>query len=78
MERLPEIDRDKCNGCGLCVNVCACGALVIIDNVVTVVEIENECQWCTNCELVCPTGAISCPFEIVFEEVQYERLDNSL
>ena len=67
-DRLPEIDRNKCNGCGLCVNVCACGALVIIDNVVTIVEIEQDCHWCTNCELVCPTGAIVCPFEIVFEE----------
>ena len=77
MKRLPEIDRNKCNGCGLCVTVCACGALVIVDNVVTVVEIEQECQWCTNCELVCPAGAIACPFDIVFEQAQSERIENS-
>jgi ferredoxin len=50
----------------------------MVDNVVTIVKIEGECQWCTNCELVCPTGAIVCPFEVVFEEVQYERLENNL
>ncbi len=33
----------------------------------TVIEVE-ECDWCTICEAVCPTGAILCPFEIVIEE----------
>ncbi len=67
MAEMPVIDREKCNGCGLCITVCACKALVLIDNVVMVVETE-ECGWCTQCEVVCPTGAIACPFEIVIEE----------
>ena len=62
----PLIDLEKCNGCGLCVDVCRCGALVLVDNVVTIVE-TGECYWCTDCEAVCPTGAICCPFEIVVE-----------
>ena len=37
------------------------------DNVVKVVKVD-DCGWCTMCELVCPTGAISCPFEIVIED----------
>ncbi|MBA7655404.1 hypothetical protein ES703_63308 [subsurface metagenome] len=27
-----------------------------------------DCGWCLQCEIVCPTGAIACPFEIVIEE----------
>lgn len=67
MIEMPLVDQEKCNGCGLCVSVCYCSALVLVDNVVTIVETE-ECSWCTNCEAVCPTGAISCPFDIVIEQ----------
>ena len=63
---MPVVDREKCNGCGLCVSVCYCEALVLVENVITVLETE-ECRWCTECEAVCPTGAIACPFEIVIE-----------
>ena len=67
MAAMPEIDRQKCNGCGLCVTVCSCNALVLIDQVLHIVESE-DCHWCTLCEAVCPTQAIACPFEIVIEE----------
>ena len=66
MRQMPIIDGDKCQQCGLCVDVCACGAIKVIGNVVKVVEVEG-CGWCTLCELVCPYGAITCPFEIVVE-----------
>ena len=65
MGEKPVIDTQKCNGCGLCVSVCASGGLVLVNNIVTVIE-TVECDWCTLCEAVCPTGAISCPYEIVF------------
>ncbi len=68
MSLMPLIALEKCNGCGLCISVCCCGALIMVNNVVTVVEVE-DCGWCTQCEAVCPTGAISCPFEIVIEEL---------
>ena len=66
MIEMPVLNRERCNGCGLCISVCYCGALVLVDNVVTVVE-TDECGWCTQCEAVCPTGAIRCPFEIVIK-----------
>ncbi len=67
MAEMPLVNREKCNGCGLCIRVCSCSALVLVDNIITVTETE-ECDWCTQCEAVCPTGAINCPFEIVIEE----------
>lgn len=67
MIEMPVVDPEKCNGCGLCVSVCRCGALIMVDNIITVIETE-ECSWCIECEAVCPTGAISCPFEIVIQE----------
>lgn len=67
MGDIPIIDQAKCDRCGLCVSICKCGALVIEDNAVKIIQAKN-CGWCTMCELVCPTGAISCPYEIVLED----------
>lgn len=67
MTEMPLIELEKCNGCGLCIIVCSCNALVLVESVVTVIETE-KCGWCLECEAVCPTGAISCSFEIVIEK----------
>ncbi len=67
MAEMPVIDPEKCDGCGLCVGVCHLNALAIVNNVITIIE-TVECDWCTDCELVCLTGAINCPFEIILEE----------
>jgi ferredoxin len=68
---MPEIDRSKCNGCGLCVEVCSCKVLLLVGSTVEIKE-KVECRqctrWCTMCEMVCPTGAIQCPFDVVTEE----------
>ena len=61
------IDQEKCQGCGLCVSICGCGALVLVSGKITVVK-DIDCDWCTICEAVCPNGTISCLFEIVIEE----------
>jgi MinD superfamily P-loop ATPase len=70
MAEMPVIDREKCQGCGLCVSVCTCGILALVDNKAAVFRVEscNLCtRWCALCEAVCPNEAISCPFEIVIE-----------
>lgn len=67
MVEMPEIDPGKCNGCGLCVEVCSCGAVVMVGDHAAIIE-SNLCGWCALCEVVCPTGAIRCAYEIVIEE----------
>lgn len=67
MVDMPEIDKNKCTGCGLCISACYCKALKLVNNTITVTETE-KCGWCGQCESVCPEGAISCPFEIIVEE----------
>ena len=66
MAVMPVVYTEKCSGCGLCVSVCYCGALSLVDKVIVVLETE-ECGWCTECEAVCQSGAIVCPFEILLE-----------
>ncbi|MBI3930688.1 MAG: 4Fe-4S binding protein [Chloroflexi bacterium] len=61
---IPEIDLDKCTGCGDCVEFCPLGIVSLVNNKVTIVRPE-DCIYCTDCELFCPHGAVSCPFEIV-------------
>ncbi len=67
MPKMPVIEPEKCNGCKLCIEVCACHAIILVDNMITIIETE-ECGWCLQCELVCPTAAINCSFEIIIEE----------
>ena len=67
MIEMPLIDQGKCNGCGICINVCHCNAIVLVDNVVVIIETEG-CHWCMQCEDVCPTGAIAGPMEIVIDQ----------
>ena len=67
MSVLPVLDPARCDGCGLCVTVCRCGALVMTGNTVTLLQVD-DCGWCCDCELVCETGALQCPYEIVVVE----------
>ncbi len=66
MIEMPQVDLEKCNGCGICVSACHCNALIIQKGKAVVIE-THACGWCTVCEAVCPEGALSCPFEIVIE-----------
>ncbi|MFC1846087.1 MEDS domain-containing protein [Chloroflexota bacterium] len=61
---LPTLKVDECDGCGLCISVCHNDALYLINNRVKFKE-NAACDWCTDCETVCPTNAITCPFQIV-------------
>jgi NAD-dependent dihydropyrimidine dehydrogenase PreA subunit len=60
--REPQIDSTKCNGCGLCVSVCEKNGLKIAQGVAIFISGQD-------CEAVCASGAIGCPYEIVIEEI---------
>jgi nitroreductase/Pyruvate/2-oxoacid:ferredoxin oxidoreductase delta subunit len=51
------IDRDLCNGCGLCVSICPSQALSMVDGK-AVVTGDRSLQ-CDHCAAICPTGAIT-------------------
>jgi ferredoxin len=55
------IDREKCNGCGLCVEVCSDAVIELIDGkaVATHKDSVFGCIGCGQCMAVCPEGAIS-------------------
>jgi ferredoxin/flavodoxin len=50
----PETDYDKCDNCGICVDVCPSNAITINGQVITNAEL---CTWCCACVKSCPTGA---------------------
>jgi ferredoxin len=59
----PVIYPEKCNGCGMCIDVCGQDILYLDEQKIQV-RVNMECDWCTNCEAVCPAGAIACPYVI--------------
>ncbi len=53
---LLKIDRDKCVGCGACVDACPFGALSMVDDTI---EVSEACTACGACLLSCPMHALS-------------------
>ena len=51
-----EIDRELCNGCGLCVTVCPAGTISLIEGKAAVSG--GESISCGHCEAICPREAI--------------------
>jgi MinD superfamily P-loop ATPase len=54
---VPEVDKDKCSGCGKCGEVCQYGAIVHLGQK-NVLTFENLCHSCGGCRLLCPEQAI--------------------
>ena len=58
IRKIIRIDKEKCNGCGVCADACHEGAIDIIDGKAELVR-EHFCDGLGDCLPECPTGAIS-------------------
>ena len=64
---LPEIELLLCDRCGTCVVKCPVGA-VEMGALGPVIARPADCTYCALCDAMCPRGAITCTFEIVWGE----------
>ncbi|MBP5718374.1 MAG: 4Fe-4S binding protein [Abditibacteriota bacterium] len=70
IRKIIKIDKDKCDGCGLCAEACHEGAIEMIDGKASLVR-ENFCDGFGDCLPACPTGAIT------FEEREAPAYDEA-
>lgn len=53
---VPEVDLDRCTGCGACDEICQFSAIVQMGK--AVLTFPEMCHSCEGCLIVCPAGAI--------------------
>lgn len=56
--KIVQIDEEKCNGCGLCIDACHEGALQLVDGKARLVS-ESYCDGLGDCLPECPADAIT-------------------
>lgn len=55
----PAIDRQMCDYCGLCQEVCEYNAIVVFRQLRDITVFDHLCKGCSACWRLCPKGAIS-------------------
>ena len=73
-----ELFGEKCNGCGMCAQVCVHDVFVLIGGVAQVLD-KDGCMECGACALNCPADALTvssgvgCAWAIFFEWFKNKR-----
>jgi len=79
-----QYDKDKCSGCGYCVEFCPFGVPQLEGNKVTGVAVMDKCTFCQDrvangeqpaCAAACPTGAIKFGKRTELVQEGRERVD---
>ena len=70
VRKIIKINKEKCNGCGLCVSACHEGAIGMVAGKAELLR-DDYCDGLGNCLPVCPTEAIT------FEEREAEEFDEA-
>lgn len=71
------IDKEKCNGCGLCVTACHEEAIGLVDGKAELLR-DDYCDGLGNCLPACPTGAITFEQREAMEYDEKAVLENKL
>ncbi len=53
----PQVDKERCDGCGKCIEVCKMKAIILDDQNKAIIN-ESKCKMCGRCMLNCPISAI--------------------
>lgn len=61
-----NVDKEKCTGCGRCVNACLTGALTIVNGKAELID-ERLCDGFGSCIAACPYNALYLEYKEVKE-----------
>ncbi|MEN6621049.1 MAG: mercury methylation ferredoxin HgcB [Smithella sp.] len=53
-----QLDKNKCTGCGMCLEVCP-HAVLVMNSSHVIINNRDACMECGACQRNCPVGAIS-------------------
>ena len=67
----PNVDKEKCNGCGTCVAICPMKNMGLIARKV---RPSNKCTLCYRCVSSCPTGALTILGNKIHEQYLFEKI----